>query len=306
VAAIFTHPHNKGETVKIIAKNGSDFRPREGDFSTTTLIELTPGNKLNRVPSNVVFLIDASSSMGGAKWSMVKQAAVELIDSLKDEDRVGVVLFGSNAKEVFPLASLTANRGTMRQAMQKLDSPSGVTNLEAGLKAAYGAFDARSKSDKVKRVNHIILLTDGFPTDDQGYREEKTSRYETIVSKYEHITLTGVGIGSADDYDSTFISKLSDLGRGSYYHANDMTKFKEGLTAEIQKLESSVVGELILKFSSVHARMMRIAISPRFAIRIFLNLTTVYSHASWEDLYLACFLAYPRPEKFSSEFPQEQ
>ncbi len=66
--------------MKIIAKNGSDFRPKDGDFSTTTLLELTPDNKLARVPSNVVFLIDASSSMGGAKWSMVKQAAVELID----------------------------------------------------------------------------------------------------------------------------------------------------------------------------------------------------------------------------------
>jgi uncharacterized protein YegL len=253
--------------VKIIGKNGSDLRPKDGDFSTTTLVEFTPDAGSARVPSNVVFLIDASSSMGGNKWTMVKQAVSELIESLKDDDRVAVVLFHSSAKEVFPLASLAQNRKTMKEAIQKLDSPSGVTNLEQGLKVAFGAFDARSKGDKVKRVNHIILLTDGFPTDQQGYRMEKFDRYESIVRDQESITLTGIGIGSADDYDSTFIARLSELGRGSYYHAGDMAKFKEGLQAEIQKIQSSVVGDLVLKFSNVQGRMMRIAkVAPEIVI----------------------------------------
>ena len=62
---------------------------------------------------------------------------------------------------------------------------------------------------------------------------EKTDRYESVVRNHENITLTGVGIGSADDYDSSFISKLSELGRGSYYHANDLEKFKEELKQEM-------------------------------------------------------------------------
>jgi Mg-chelatase subunit ChlD len=253
--------------MKIIIKNGSDLRPTNGDYSTTTLVELTPDASLVRIPSNVVFLIDSSSSMGGNKWSMVKQAVAELIESLKDDDRVGVVLFGSNAKEIFPLASLSENRQAMKESIQKLDSPSGVTNLEDGLKKAYAAFDARSDRDKVKRVNHVILLTDGFPTDTQGYRMEKTNKYEEIVRMREEITLTGVGIGSADDYDANFISKLSDIGRGSYYHANDLEKFKEGLRAEIAKLQSAVVGDLQLNFTGVNCRMMRIAkVTPEISV----------------------------------------
>lgn len=253
--------------MKIVGKNGSDFRPKDGDFSTTTLIELTPNASLGRVPTNVVFLIDASSSMGGNKWSMVKQAVSELLVSLKDDDRVSLVLFHSSAKEIFPLASLAQNRDAMREAIEKLENPQGVTNLEAGLKLAYKTFDARSEADKMKRVNHVILLTDGFPTDDQGYRVDKFDKYEGLVKDQDTITLTGVGIGSADDYDSTFISRLSELGRGSYYHASDMAKFKEGLQAEIAKLNSSVVGDLILKFSNVRSRMMRIAkVSPEIVI----------------------------------------
>lgn len=253
--------------MKIIAKNNLDLRPQDGDFSTTTLIELTPNAGSKRIPSNVVFLVDASSSMGGSKWQMVKQALSELIETLKDDDRVALVLFGTSPKEVFPLASLSANRKTMREAIGKLDNPSGVTNLDGGLKMAYGLFDARSAADKDKRVNHVILLTDGFPTDNQGYRIEKFDKYETIVRQHENITLTGVGIGSAEDYDSTFISDLSELGRGSFYHANDLEKFKEGLRAEMQKLQSSVVGELTLKFSGVQGRIMRIArIAPEIVI----------------------------------------
>lgn len=253
--------------MKITGKNGSDFRPLDGDFVTTTLIELSPDARLSHVPSNVVLLIDASSSMGGNKWSMVKQAAGELISSLNDEDRVGMVLFGSTAKEVFPLASLSQNRNIMKDAVSKLDNPTGVTNLAEGLRVAYKAFDARSDSDKTKRVNHVILLTDGFPTDDQGYRMEKTDNYEKLVRNEEQITLTGVGIGSADDYDANFINRLTDLGRGSYYHANDIQKFKEGLKAEIEKLQSSVVGDLILKVSDLNGKVMRIAkVAPEITI----------------------------------------
>jgi uncharacterized protein YegL len=252
--------------VKITTKNGSDLRPVAGDFVTTTLIELAPSG-LDRIPSNVVFLIDASSSMGGSKWTMVKQAVEELIGSLKNDDRVGVVLFHSSAKEVFPLATLSENRDAMKDAIRKLENPSGVTNLQDGLKLAYQAFEARSDKDKIKRVNHVILLTDGFPTDNQGYRVENTHKYEEIVRKHEHITMTGVGIGSADDYDSDFIARLSDLGRGSYYHANDLEKFKEGLRAEIQKLQSSVVGDLVLKFSDMNSRFMRIAkVAPEIVV----------------------------------------
>lgn len=253
--------------MKITTRNGCDFRSVSGDFSTTTLVELTPDSRLGRIPSNTVFLVDASSSMGGNKWSMVKQALTEIVDALKDDDRVSLVLFHSSASEVFPLASLSQNRDSMKESIRNLNAPSGVTNLEQGLKVAYGAFDARSASDKVKRVNHVILFTDGFPTDDQGYRVEQTGKYEGIVQKHEHITLTGVGIGSADDYDSSFISRLSELGRGSYYHANDMARFREGLESEIRKLQSSVVGDLTLHFSGVSSRVMRIAkVAPEIVI----------------------------------------
>ncbi len=253
--------------MKITAKNGSDFRPKDGEFSTTTLIELTPETSLKRVPANILFLVDSSSSMGGDKWSMVKTAMTELVGALKDDDRVALVLFGSTAKEVFPLASLSQNRAAMQDAIRKLENPSGVTNLEQGLKTAYKAFEARDQADRVKRVNHVILLTDGFPTDNQGYRVEKFDKFENIVAQQEHITLTGVGIGSADDYDADFISRLSELGRGSYYHANAMDKFKEGLAAEMQKLQSSVVGDLVMKFSGLNGRVMRIArVAPEIVI----------------------------------------
>jgi Mg-chelatase subunit ChlD len=253
--------------VKITAKNGSDFRPKEGEFSTTTLVELTPNAASKRVPANVLFLVDASSSMGGDKWAMVKTAMTELVGSLKEDDRVSLVLFGTKAREIFPLASLAENRRAMQDAIAKLENPSGVTNLEDGLRTAYKAFEARDQADKVKRVNHVILLTDGFPTDNQGYRLEKFDKFEKIVGDQEHITLTGVGIGSADDYDANFISSLSELGRGSYYHAAAMDKFKEGLQAEMQKLASSVVGELTLKFTNVDARVMRIArVAPEIVI----------------------------------------
>ncbi len=253
--------------MKITIKNGCDFRPKDGDFSTTTLIELSPSQSAKRIPSNIVFLIDNSSSMGGSKWNTVKESVTELLDSLSNDDRVAVVLFDAKASTLFPLASLAENRVAMKTALQKLDNPSGVTNLEEGIKEAFKVFEARSDQDKIKRVNHVILLTDGFPTDHQGYRVSNMQVYEGLVRNSESVTLTGIGIGTADEYDSEFIGRISDLGRGAYYHANDLTKFKMGLRAEIQRLQSAVAGDCVLKFRNVSAKIMRIAkVAPEIVI----------------------------------------
>ena len=45
--------------MKIIAKNGCDFRPKDGDYSHTTLVEMMPEASLGKVPANVILLIDA-------------------------------------------------------------------------------------------------------------------------------------------------------------------------------------------------------------------------------------------------------
>ena len=141
--------------MKIVAKNGSDFRPKDGDFSTTTLVELTPDSGLSRVPSNVVFLVDASSSMGGNKWSMVKGALSELIESLKDDDRVSLVLFDSSAREVFPLASLSQNRKAMKDAIKARKCAT----------AAAAGFTLADDIVTAERPANSIALSDGFAVD---------------------------------------------------------------------------------------------------------------------------------------------
>ncbi len=250
--------------MKIVVKNGNDLRPVNGVFHTTTLVELLPETSLSRIPASVLFLIDASSSMGGNKWEIVKQALVELVETLKDPDEVGLVLFHSSAKIIFPLATLGGCREELKAVIQNLESPSGVTNLKKGLSVAFDVFKAPSKA---KRLQHIILLTDGFPTDENGYRIEDPKPYEDIVRRLEHVSLSGIGIGSADDYDSQFISRLSEIGRGSYYHADDLSKFQAGIRAEVEKLQSAIIKDLTLDLSHIQAKIMRIAkVTPEILI----------------------------------------
>ncbi len=93
---------------------------------------------------------------------MVKATAIQVLRNLRPQDILSVVAFSDRAEVIIP-AAYHQERARLEAKIQMIQ-PSGATEiyqgLEAGVKEVMRSLDG-------KRVNHIILLTDGHTYGDE-------------------------------------------------------------------------------------------------------------------------------------------
>lgn len=135
-------------------------------------------------PLDLVLIIDHSGSMVNPKFGrsdpfqMRFLAARLLIDLLNDDDRVGLVLFSSDAQDMSNgLQLLQTGRDRLKDRIADMEQqPTGdQTSYRKALQVASNLFDA-SSSD---RQPVVIFLTDGAPTD---LRDE--ADYRTVLQPF--------------------------------------------------------------------------------------------------------------------------
>jgi len=112
-----------------------------------------------QVPIDLIVLIDTSSSMSD-KMSVVHEAAVGFLKSLRDTDRGAVVTFGDN---VNILEHLTTDRAALEQAVRRA-TPRGSTALNNALYVAMKEFGRAAQQEGEVRRQAIAVLSDGEDT----------------------------------------------------------------------------------------------------------------------------------------------
>ncbi|HSH01374.1 MAG TPA: VWA domain-containing protein [Anaerolineae bacterium] len=122
------------------------------------LITATPPPQYTsqRLPLNIAFVIDRSTSMKGPRLERVKAAAKILIDNLAPEDTISIISFSDRAETVIPATSVK-ERLQMFTQLQGIEA-SGGTEIYQGLLAALHEL---RKKPPGQALNHLILLTDG-------------------------------------------------------------------------------------------------------------------------------------------------
>src|SRR5690606_23600246 len=116
----------------------------------------------------MVFVLDKSGSMqqreaGVSRLDVTKQATIGALDLLHPENRVGVVVFDSDAQVLVPLQPVT-ERETLHRSLDRL-TPGGGTSIYPALVLA---LEQLRQADTM--VRHIVLMTDGLsqPGDFEG------------------------------------------------------------------------------------------------------------------------------------------
>ncbi|MBS1656223.1 MAG: von Willebrand factor type A domain-containing protein, partial [Bacteroidetes bacterium] len=111
----------------------------------------------NLPASNLTFLIDVSGSMYDAnKLPLVKASMKMLVDQLREQDKVSIVVYAGAAGLVLPPTS-GEDKQTIKDAIDKLEA-GGSTAGGAGIKLAYKT----AEENFVKGGNNrVILCTDG-------------------------------------------------------------------------------------------------------------------------------------------------
>jgi Ca-activated chloride channel family protein len=176
-------------------------------------------------PSNLVFLIDVSGSMGSAnKLPLLKQAFRMLVGELRPEDRVAMVVYAGAAGLV-----LESTPGSGKQeilaALDRLQS-GGSTAGGAGLKLAY---EVAQDNFIEEGNNRIILATDG----DFNIGPSSNAEMERMIEeKREHgvfMTVLGFGMGN---YKDDKMEIIADKGNGNYAYIDNIQEARKVFITE--------------------------------------------------------------------------
>ncbi|MBN2774913.1 MAG: von Willebrand factor type A domain-containing protein, partial [Prolixibacteraceae bacterium] len=175
--------------------------------------------------SNLVFLLDVSGSMDAYnKLPLVKKAFRLLVNELRPNDRIAIVVYAGAAGKV--LDSTPGNKkGEILEAIERLQA-GGSTAGGEGLKLAYKI----AKENFIKGGNNrIILATDG----DFNVGVSSTSEMERLVENEREngIFMTVLGFGTGNIKDDK-METIADKGNGNYAYIDNIHEARKVLINE--------------------------------------------------------------------------
>ena len=206
------------------------------------ILELDAPDEARQAPSpplNVCLVLDRSTSMQGEKMDVVKATAIQVLRNLRPQDILSVVTFSDRAEVIIP-ASYHQEKARSEARIQMIQS-SGATEIYQGLEA--GVKEVMRSLDS-KRINHIILLTDG-----QTYGDEQQCL--ALASRLaEHgIGISGMGIGQ--EWNDIFLDVLSTRTGGSSAYIARPQDIKKLLLEKFNALSQTYAEDVMLDLKPI-------------------------------------------------------
>ncbi|MDN5478385.1 MAG: von Willebrand factor type A domain-containing protein, partial [Chryseobacterium sp.] len=197
-----------------------------------------PGHKLlkiglqgKKVPmdnlpaSNLVFLIDVSGSMDSPdKLPLLKSSFKVLLDQLRPQDKVGIVVYAGSAGMVLPPTSAN-EKDKIILALDNLQA-GGSTAGGAGIELAYKL----AQENFIKNGNNrVVIATDG----DFNVGASSTSNVQTLIEEKRKsgVFLTCLGFGMGN-YKDNMLETLADKGNGNYAYIDNLQEANKFLGKE--------------------------------------------------------------------------
>jgi Ca-activated chloride channel family protein len=217
-------------------------RPKDNHpFSISTEMSNCPWNKQHKLvmiglqgkkipmenlpSSNLVFLVDVSGSMQGpGRLGLVKSSLKLLVDQLREEDRISIVVYAGAAGQVLAPTS-GANKTKIKDAIDALEA-GGSTAGGEGIKLAYKVANEQFRKGG---NNRVILCTDG----DFNVGASSDDALERMIEKEREsgvfLTVLGYGMGN---YKDNKMQKLADKGNGNHAYIDGISEAKKVLVNE--------------------------------------------------------------------------
>ncbi len=217
--------------------------PSDGSpFGVTTELATSPWNPHTRLlrigikasdravtelaPANLVFLVDVSGSMDRREGlSMVKSTLKLLVDQLRDQDRVSLVVYAGESRVVLEPTS-GREKAKIRTAIEQLTaggSTAGASGIELAYQMAQQAFIP-------KGINRILLATDG--DFNVGVSDFDSLKQMAVDKRKTGISLTTLGFG-VDNYNEHLMEQLADAGDGNYAYIDTLREARKVLVDQL-------------------------------------------------------------------------
>jgi Ca-activated chloride channel family protein len=194
----------------------------------------------DRKPAVLTFIVDVSGSMSYEnRLQLVKRALGLLLDQLQPSDRVGLVVYGTQARKIL---DPTSDKEAIREAIGRL-FPEGSTNAEDGLRTGYEMAARFARRDA---INRVILCSDGVAN---VGRTGPDSILQVIEqeAKENDIELTTVGFGMGN-FNDVLMEQLANKGDGRYAYVDTLEEarriFVEELTGTLQTIAADAKAQV--------------------------------------------------------------
>ena len=177
-------------------------------------------------PSNLVFLLDVSGSMDHPdKLPLLKKAFALLVDQLRPQDRVAIVVYAGAAGLVLP-STPGHRQDRILAALEKLQA-GGSTAGGAGLALAY----ATAREHFIDGGNNrVILATDGDFNVGPSSDGEMVRLIEKERESGAFLTVLGFGTGNLKD---SKMEQIADHGNGNFHYVDGLLEARKVLVEEM-------------------------------------------------------------------------
>jgi len=193
-------------------------KPDGDDGYFLLLAAPTVSSETRPAAKDVVFVVDTSGSMAGAKLQQAQKALRFCVENLNADDRFEIVRFSTEAEPLFR-ELVTADSDHRKRANGFIDDfkPIGGTAIADALQSAL-----KVRSDKSDRPFVVIFLTDGLPTVGTRNPEEIVAN----IKKTSGARVFSFGIGS--DVNTQLLDQIAEDTRAfsQYVLANEDLELK--------------------------------------------------------------------------------
>lgn len=208
-------------------------------FATVDLRAIELANQ-SRGAVNLALVIDRSGSMSGFKLNQAKQAARQLISQLQSTDRLAIVHYGSDVKSLDGMLATSDNKQKMLTYVDGIFDDGG-TNIAAGLTTAR---DVLLSARNDFKVNRLILISDGQPTEGTTDAGELTNLVRDI--RGYGVSVSSIGVG--DDFNEQLMAGFAEVGAGAYAYLQDAAQLSAIFQKDLNAAGTQVARGVTLTF----------------------------------------------------------
>ncbi len=192
------------------------------------------------MPKDVVFVLDTSGSMAGAKLAQAKKALAFCVENLNDGDRFELLRFATEVEPLFnTLREATKENRSAAQKFIETLKPIGGTAIDDALKKAVAL-----RPENGTRPYVVVFLTDGRPT--VGTIDENQILAGATKSKTGLTRIFCFGLGT--DVNTHLLDKIAEETKAFSTYVLPEEDIEVKVSSFFTKIKEPVLASPVLKF----------------------------------------------------------
>ena len=157
---------------------------------------------------NLVMLLDTSGSMRGGKMDNMRDAAIQFVEQMGDEDQLTLIAFSTEPQLLVEGVVVGPNRQKIINAITNLNANGDTTLFDA---IGDGA-SSIERTNQSAMTNAMVVLSDGMDT--RSYRYGFNTALVNLATGNDTTVFT---IGYGGDADEDVLETLALEGNGNFY-----------------------------------------------------------------------------------------